>query len=249
MGRTIALIHGYGFDPRIWLPVDIAFDGFQTYRFSLPGFGSATPVEPYTISSLARQFWEAIDPVTHPVVHLAGHSMGGYVCIEMAAQQPERVASLALIHSHVFEDLPEKKRQRTVTMGDIKSNGRSGLVGKMIPSLFSDTHAYRELIGALVNRGMEYDDLAWYYGAQAMRDRSDHRVTLAYLTVPVLMIAGDKDKAVPEEIIYNQASLPAQTCLHVYKGTGHMGMYENTPQMICDLISFYEGLERNDPPS
>jgi pimeloyl-ACP methyl ester carboxylesterase len=240
MSHTIVLIHGYGFDQREWLPVEIAFEGFQTIYFSLPGFASEIPREPYTIATLAKRYWDSIDAVAHPTVHLAGHSMGGYVCIEMAAQQPSRVASLALIHSHVFEDSAEKKSQRTVTMGNIKSNGRSALVNKMIPSLFADAHAFSPLVETLVLRGMSYDDLAWYYGAQAMRDRADHGQTLSNLNVPVLMIAGNKDGAVPPEVIYQQSHLPAQNTLHVYDETGHMGMYENTAQMICDLISFYK---------
>ena len=243
MSKTIILVHGYGFDQRTWDPVEIAFDGFQTIRFSLPGFGSETPKVSYTIATLAKQYWEQIDPAIHPKVHLTGHSMGGYVCIEMAAQQPSRVASLSLLHSHVFEDSVEKKAQRTATVADIKSNGHSGIAHKMIPSFFADAPASTPLIDALVARGMSYEDPAWYYGAEAMRDRADHGVTLTNLQVPVLMISGMKDVAVPADLIYRQASLASKNTLILYEGVGHMGMYEKTAQMICDLITFYSHAE------
>ena len=239
MSKTIILIHGYGFDQRTWDPVEIAFDGFHTIRFSLPGFGSETPQDSYTIASLAKQYWEQIDPAIHPNVHLTGHSMGGYVCIEMAAQQPSRVASLSLLHSHVFEDSAEKKAQRTATVEDIKANGHSGIAHKMIPSFFADAAGSTPLVEALVARGMSYEDPAWYYGAQAMRDRADHTATLTNLQVPVLMISGLKDVAVPVDLIYRQAFLSSKNTLILYEGVGHMGMYEKTAQMICDLIKFY----------
>jgi pimeloyl-ACP methyl ester carboxylesterase len=239
MRKTIILIHGYAFDQRSWDPVEIAFDGFQTIRFSLPGFGSEAPREPYTIASLAKQYWSKIGPSVNSEVHLVGHSMGGYVCIEMAAQHPSRVASLSLIHSHVFEDGPEKKTQRTAIMEDIMTNGHYAIAHKMIPSLFASAQEFTPLVDALVARGLSYDDRAWAFGAQAMRDRADHHETLAGLVVPVLMISGKKDNAAPAEVIYRQASVSANNTLVLYEDVGHMAMYENTAQLICDLRSFY----------
>jgi len=243
MSKTIILVHGYGFDQRTWDPLEIAFDGFKTIRFSLPGFGSDTPKDSYTIASLAKHYWEQIDSALHPKVHLTGHSMGGYVCIEMAAQQPSRVASLSLLHSHVFEDSVEKKAQRTATVADIKANGRSSIAHKMIPSFFADAPGFKPLVDALVARGMSYEDPAWYYGAQAMRDRADHAETLTNLQAPVLMMSGLKDVAVPSDLVYRQASLASKNTLILYEGVGHLGMYEKTAEMICDLIKFYNSVE------
>jgi len=243
MTKTIILIHGYGFDHRIWYPVELAFEGYHFIYLSLPGFGDDADAEAYTIESLARTYWSEIDPVLSPHVHLVGHSMGGYVCMEMAAQQPARVASVALVHSHVFPDSAEKKLQRTVTMDGIRSDGRESLVRKMIPSLFGEGPAFKEIIDALITRGMSYTDDAWLYGTQAIRDRKDHTETLKSLKVPVLMIAGEKDKAVPLELIYKQSPLPTHNSLVIYPGVGHMSMYENTAALIGDLSRFYTGLQ------
>ena len=72
--NVIALIHGYGFDSRIWDPVEIALDGFQVIKFSLPGFGIGAPHGPYTIESLAKTYWHALDEQNILAVHLVGHS-------------------------------------------------------------------------------------------------------------------------------------------------------------------------------
>jgi pimeloyl-ACP methyl ester carboxylesterase len=242
MNETIVLIHGYGFDSRIWLPVEIAFEGYRVVYLTLPGFGDAAAKERYTIESLAKHFWTELDRGPSGTVHLVGHSMGGYVCLEMAAQEPSRVASLALIHSHVFADSEEKKNQRSATIEHIKAHGRDAVVRKMIPSLFAQAAGYPELINALISRGLGFDDRAWIFGAGAMRDRKDHSETLKNIHVPVLMISGDKDSAVPVEWIYAQASLPENNFLVIYPGVGHMAMYENTLQLICDLRSFYTPL-------
>jgi pimeloyl-ACP methyl ester carboxylesterase len=239
MNQTVVLIHGYGFDQRIWSPVELAFDRFRVVRLSLPGFGASADPEPYTIESLAQRYWSQLDADGIGGVHLVGHSMGGYVCMEMAAQQPERILSLALIHSHVFKDTEEKQEQRTSTIKDIGVQGRGFLVHKMIPSLFADPSGMKPLIDVLITRGMEYGDAAWINGTRAIRDRKDHAETLKKIHVPVLVVMGEKDTAVPAELGYKQAGMSDQTKLLIYPDAGHMAMYENTSHLICDLITFY----------
>jgi pimeloyl-ACP methyl ester carboxylesterase len=239
MSETIVLIHGYAFDYRIWYPVELAFEGYHTQYLSLPGFGEDAVEEPYTIEQLAQRFWAEIDQKISPTVHLVGHSMGGYVCLEMLSQHPERVASLALIHSHVFADSAEKKAARTATVEDIQTNGRAGFVRKMISSLVADSEGSKELVDKLILRGLKYDDRAWAFGTMAIRDRKDHAQTLKNISVPVLMIMGEKDKAVPPELAYSQAHFGEQTSFHLYPEVGHLSMYENTAQVINDLVMFY----------
>ncbi len=248
MSLPIVLIHGYGFDHRIWSPVELAFTGHHVIHLSIPGFMAssdeqAEPLDtPYSISELAAKFWSEIDPHIAPRVHLAGHSMGGYICLEMAAQHPERVASLALIHSHVFADSIEKKAQRDATIQDIQHLGHGPLVKRMIPSLFHQPEEKSVLVQKLMDRAMDYPDEAWSFGAGAMRDRQEHADTLAALSVPVLMIMGDHDYAVPLDIVYRQAGLPAHGCLRIYENTGHMSMYERPGLLIEDLATYYDGM-------
>lgn len=243
MVKTLVLIHGYGFDSRIWYPVELAFEGFRVIYLSLPGFGTESPAKAYTIEDLAQQFWQTLELANVSAVHLAGHSMGGYVVMEMIAQHPERVASLALVHSHVFEDTADKKRQRTGVAEKIKLGGREDVVRNMIPSLFADPGEAAEIINALVTRGMQYDDLTWLNGALAMRDRKDHAKTLTTFTGPVLLIMGAKDVAVTASQAYSQASLSGNTELLMYADTGHMAMYERTGTLIKNLINFYRRIK------
>lgn len=243
MKETIVLIHGYGFDNRIWSSLEIAFDAFEVVYLSLPGFSNEVVEEPYSINVLAQQYWLALEPLKGTRVHLVGHSMGGYVCMEMVAQQSSRVASVALIHSHVYADTTEKKLHRSTAMEGIKNNGRSQLVHQMIPSLFGDKEDMSLVINALIHRGMKYNDHAWYFGMQAIRDRNDHADTMKNLRVPVLMIMGEKDMAVPVDLAYKQASLAEQNTLCVFPDVGHMVMYENSPAALVAMTRFYEYLQ------
>lgn len=236
------LIHGYGFDHRIWYPVELAFEGRHVIYLSLPGFGMDQITEPYTIAELANKYWRHLNDVVQEPIHLVGHSMGGYICMEMIAQQPSRVASLALVHSHVFEDSPEKKEARSETMEDISINGREAFVKKLIGSLFGNKDDYSKIINMLIERGMAYDDNAWCFGTRAIRDRRDHAETLKNINVPVLMLMGEEDKAVTSELANRQAKISDRVSIHMYPGVGHMAMYEDTSRMIQDLINFYDSV-------
>ena len=238
--RPTVLIHGYGFDHRIWYPVELAFEGRHVIYLTLPGFGLEQVSEPYTIADLARKYWRHLNDVISEPIHLVGHSMGGYVCMEMISQNPSKVASLALLHSHVFEDNAEKKQGRSDTMKDISENGAGPFSEKLISSLFAEPKKHSEIIKMLVERGKYFTNDAWCYGIQAMRDRRDHAETLKNIKVPVLMLMGQQDKAVPEEIAFKQAPLSERTDLHLYPNVGHMAMYENPAAVIQDLIRFYD---------
>ena len=238
--KPTVLIHGYGFDHRIWYPVELAFEGRHVIYLSLPGFGLDLVTEPYTITELANKYWRHLNDVAPEPIHLVGHSMGGYVCMEMLSQQPSRVASLALVHSQVFEDPAEKKAARSATMKDISENGREAFVKKLISSLFANSEKYAGIIGMLIERGMHYDDNAWCFGTQAIRDRKDHAQTLKNTKIPVLMLMGEQDKAVTPEVAYKHPPLSDLVEMQMYPDVGHMSMYENPSGVIQDLIKFYD---------
>lgn len=236
---TIVLIHGYGFESRIWDLVEPAFVNCNVIRLSLPGFGNEDIQGPYSIELLAKYYWIELISRGETDVHLVGHSMGGYVCMEMLGQQPYRVKSLCLLHSHVFADGEEKKKARTDILEEIMTKGREGFIRRMISSMVFDKTKHAALIAQLIDRGLMYTDEAWYNRTLAIRDRKDHTETLINFHEPCLLIMGEADTAVPVSLAYKQAALAEQITLVVYPEVGHLAMYEQTAALIEDLMLFY----------
>jgi pimeloyl-ACP methyl ester carboxylesterase len=242
--QNVITIHGYGFDRRIWSPVELAFDGYNVIHLELPGFGDAAPIGAYSLSSLADQYWQVLDRMGVSGGHILGHSMGGYVAMAMAALRPHALRSLSLIHSHVFADSDEKKIARQSTADEIRTSGRHVIVDKLIPSVFGNADLHAETIRLLMNRASRVDESAWIAGLIAMRKRADHQETLARLNCPVHIVSGLLDNAVVPETAFAQAALSARTKLTVYPHVGHMSMYEAGPELIRDIsgfLSFAEG--------
>jgi pimeloyl-ACP methyl ester carboxylesterase len=68
------------------------------YLVDLPGFGSMhrSPTR-FTLTQAGAWLVAWMDAVGLERVNLIGHSMGGYICIWIAAHHPERVARLVLV--------------------------------------------------------------------------------------------------------------------------------------------------------
>lgn len=106
--KTIVLIHGnfsssfalYPFYERC--PKDVTM-----YSFDLRGFGDSSYNHEFdTIDELADDIIEAIEVLSLTDVNLIGWSLGGGVCLKIAAKRPNLVKSMSLIQSASYRGFP-----------------------------------------------------------------------------------------------------------------------------------------------
>ena len=99
-GKPLLLLHGYTDSSRSW---SLIAPHLAHYRLLIPdqrGHGAAAaPPCCYGISDYAYDAVLLMDALGVRRAAIAGHSMGSMVAIHMAAQYPERVASIVLIGS------------------------------------------------------------------------------------------------------------------------------------------------------
>ena len=99
-GEPLLLLHGLGATKASFLPTVAALAGdYRVIAADLPGFGdSHKPFPaPYDAPFLARSALRLLDTLGLERVHLAGHSLGGRVALELGFRHPERLRSLTLI--------------------------------------------------------------------------------------------------------------------------------------------------------
>lgn len=63
----------------------------------LPGFGYSDPIRRYSLRAFADTVIELIERDGNGPVHLVGNSLGGAICVRVAAKRPELVRTLVLI--------------------------------------------------------------------------------------------------------------------------------------------------------
>ncbi len=110
----LMLVHGFPLTGSLWseLAEVLRTRGLVVVP-DLRGFGrSSVPAGPYTMERMAADLVNLLDSLALSSVYVAGHSMGGYVALAMAELYPERLAGLALVHSHPFADNESQREQR-----------------------------------------------------------------------------------------------------------------------------------------
>ena len=95
----VVFVHSTGTDGSIWdsQVEGVTTGGLRAMAVDLPGHGGSAGPALHTIDGLAAWTARFLDAVDAPRAHLVGASMGALVVLELAALDPGRVASLALL--------------------------------------------------------------------------------------------------------------------------------------------------------
>ena len=99
-GEPVLLLHGFGLDKDLVLPLGKAFR--ERHRLivpDLPAFGEtrASAGADYGIEAQAGRLHHFVEALGLERFHLAGHSYGGGIATWYATEHPERVASLTIV--------------------------------------------------------------------------------------------------------------------------------------------------------
>jgi pyruvate dehydrogenase E2 component (dihydrolipoamide acetyltransferase) len=239
----LVLIHGFGGDLQNWQfnQPDLAADRV-VYALDLPGHGGSSKTLPGTdVAGLAAAVRGALAALGVERFHVAGHSLGGAVGLQLALDEPKRVASVTLVcsaglGSEINSDYIE---------GFIRADKRKDMKAT-VETLFADT--------SFVSRDM-VDDLLKYKRLDgvlpALRAIADAVFAggkqaavltgrLAGLDVPVQAIWGESDRIIP---VMHANALP-EARRHVLAGAGHMVHIEKPAEvnrLIGEFVAFASG--------
>ncbi|HLX02644.1 MAG TPA: acetoin dehydrogenase dihydrolipoyllysine-residue acetyltransferase subunit [Trinickia sp.] len=238
-GTPVLLIHGFGGDLNNWLfnHADLAAHR-AVWALDLPGHGeSGKAVETGSVDELADSVIAFLDDRGIDRAHLVGHSMGGVVAMTVAAQAPERVASLALIASAGLGE----EIDREYIDGFVAGNSRNTLkphLAKLFadPSLVTrqlveDIVKYKRLEG--VQQALQKIAASAFEGGAQRRIYRDRLGTLAPRT---LVIWGAEDRVIPAK---HAQQLPDGVRVRVFDGKGHMVQMEAASDVNRLLDDFF----------
>lgn len=241
--NTILFIHGYCSDYHVWASFEQELAKTnQVVVVSIPGYLSEEAPPTQSLSLLAQEIEKILETEKIREAHIVGHSMGGYIALELLANYPQRVKALTLLNSHCYTDNEDKKINRSKTIDFIRKHGTKLYVKEIYRTLFSeqfqkDNH---RLIETLKDRAKLYSVETLVQSSRAMIERKNHEQTLKSTQVPIQFIMGAKDNLIPLNDFVQQASLPAISALKVFPHMGHMGMYECAESTLREIYSFNE---------
>jgi pimeloyl-ACP methyl ester carboxylesterase len=177
-----------------------------------------------------------------PRFALAGHSMGGYIALEIIRQAPERVAKLALLDTTARPETPEQTARRRPLM-DMAANGRFGEVTDLLLPFYvhasrtSDATLRREINAMADDCGAD----VFIRQENAIIGRADMRSALATIRCPTLVLVGDSDQPTPPDRAVELAAGIAGARLVTIPQCGHMTAMEAPDAVTRAMVELLAG--------
>lgn len=236
--QTLLLIHGFGEDHTVWKnQIEFLSAHYRIIAPNLPGVHCKPLAIHHSQAPSIRMYVEVLHELMHHLdieqYFILGHSMGGYIGLSFADYYVNHVQGLLLLHSTTYEDNEVKKMSRMKVAEFIQEWGVSKFLESATPNLFGDTYKKTNpgTIQDVIESGLGIGQDAMIQFVFAMRNRKAMTHLLQQSNLPVWMIAGDADLAVPIQDSLEQIKLLPSSNSLVLKDVGHMGMFEATDQV------------------
>jgi pimeloyl-ACP methyl ester carboxylesterase len=236
--QAILLIHGFGEDHAIWKnQIEFLSTHYRVIAPNLPGVQCKPLALHHSQAPNIRMFVEVLHELMHHLhiekYYIVGHSMGGYIGLSFADYYVNHVQGLLLLHSTTYEDNEAKKTSRMKVAEFIQEWGVSKYLETATPNLFGDAFKKTNpgVIQNVIESGLGISQEAMIQFVFAMRNRKAMTHLLQQHTIPVWMIVGEADLAVPIQDSLEQIKLLPSSNSLVLNNVGHMGMFEATNQV------------------
>ncbi len=222
----------------------------RVYALDWPGYGaSGPPAETPTLGYYADVLTDFLDAVDVERATLVGISMGGGVALRAAVDSTERVARLVLVDSYGLGSTVPGGRLASWFAGLDRTNrllwwslGRSRwLVGRTLAgvTVSPDAALVDDAVTALSRPA---SGRAWraFQRHELQPDglRSSFVEDLPHVTVPTLIVHGERDPVVPVDWAVRATTLLPDATLRVLSNCGHMPPRERPGAFLGAVEAF-----------
>ena len=242
----LVLIHGLGSAATAFKPIipELA-KSFRVITVDLPGHGQTPcdPAQPMDPKSLGRAIFDTVESeygIT--IFHVAGNSLGGWIALEMAADQPSRIITLTGLAPAGLWLIPAS--------GRLPSEAQSYYLAKILRPVI------RVGLRAIALRKIGYSRVSpkWqelsyeicYDSAFAMGNAKGYfpawdgmlgRRFDAHVpeSVPVTILFGDTDNTLPYPVSQERSLAPQHCAWIVIDNCGHGPMWDY-PDLVASVI-------------
>jgi pimeloyl-ACP methyl ester carboxylesterase len=261
-GPPVLLVHGLSGSWRNWLEnIPYLARRHRVLALDLPGFG-ASPMPEYPISiksygNFLVKFADALGLGADTA--LVGHSMGGFISTEATILAPERFSSLTLVAAAGITYARMRRSQKDMVRPIVKmmmpvaadsmerNFGRSRLRAAQFAGVFAHPEKIsREMLWELSSYAIRAPatlQAAYELAGYDTRDR------LSEISLPTLLIWGNKDLLVPVAAAFSYRRRIPQSELALLDDTGHMIQMERPARFNRDVEEFIDRHRAADEPA
>jgi pimeloyl-ACP methyl ester carboxylesterase len=234
-GPLVVLAHGIGGNHAIWFrQIATLSQVCRVVAFDHRGFGLSTDPDGKGRAAFAGDLLNLLDHLDAEKAVLVGQSMGGGTSICFTGLHPERVSGLVISASlHGLIESPAVKEIMDAARRDTEELDQLDRV--LSPDYRADHRAEAVLYRAI--SGFNRIDRRSLRGDWPLLQTPQH---LASRGIPVLMIAGARDRLFPIEAMRQaQAEMEGSFMVEI-DGAGHSAFFEQPDLFNDSLLSFLQ---------
>jgi pimeloyl-ACP methyl ester carboxylesterase len=214
--RAVVMVPGLVSDDDIFAPQAAGLSEVATVQV-------ADITTPRTVAAMA----DAVLASAPDRFALVGHSLGGYVAIEVVRRAPGRVEALALLDTSARPESPRQTARRRELLALLSDQGYDALLASLwpfevAPGRVGDALLRRRMDAMMLRTGPE----VFVRQTDAIIGRPDSRPHLAQVDCPTLVLCGREDAITPLDGHEELAAGIAGAQLVVLDDCGHLSTWE-----------------------
>ncbi|WP_026776257.1 alpha/beta fold hydrolase [Polaribacter sp. Hel_I_88] len=241
-GRAVVFIHGFLENSTMWkniIPALVANNRIITV--DILGHGKSDCLGYVHSMELFAETIEAV--LQHLKIRkyiLVGHSLGGYISMALAKNNPLKIKGLCLLNSTSNADSEEVKIRR-IRANKMAQNNFENLVKMSFSNLFSveSRTTFKDEIKLALQEALQTPIQGYIAANEGMRIRPNRNHILSENNFQKLIIVGEKDPVLDAETAKIEAK-KTNSQLIILSG-GHMSHIENKEELIKVLKVFLKG--------
>jgi pimeloyl-ACP methyl ester carboxylesterase len=219
-GEPVILVHGLSASSLWWTRnVPALAERYRVYLIDLPGFGSMHRyASRFVLNRLSADIIAWMAALGMGQAHFVGHSMGGYICLQIAAHNPEVVKRLVLVAPAAIP-----------------------LYRSVLPYIVPLFASMRDFSPAffpiLAFDALRAGPLMLLRAARELVS-GDIRSSLGAINAPTLLMWGEHDALVPAGLGESLREEMQAARLLILKRAGHVAMFDQPAQFNATVLAF-----------
>lgn len=220
-GPPMVLVHGLSGSSRWWRRnLKALARRHRVYSLDLSGYGAARRQRALSVRDSAALIGDWLEAEQLSEVTLVGHSMGGHICIRVAAGHPGRVENLVLVCASGL--LKASAYRTALNLPRALITGRK----RFVPRILTDA-----LLAGPLN--------LWRNASDLLKDSVQDCLPL--ISSRTLVVWGERDALVPLPLGVLLAESIQGARLEVIPGAGHVVMVDAPEQFNAAVLNFVDG--------
>jgi 3-oxoadipate enol-lactonase len=201
-GPPVVLSHGFLMNREMFAPqvADLS-DVYRVVTWDARGFGETQfDGKPFDLWDSARDVFGLLDHIGIERAVIGGLAQGGHLALRAALLQPDRVRALILIGTEAGTEPPDRLAEYRELVAGWSEHGYLEVpVSEVASQIIGDP----ELESVWKERWRSWDPSGLPTASAALLDRDDISDRIPELAMPVLLIHGTGDAAVPVSSAYD----------------------------------------------